>query len=106
MKTLIVLLIALLLLPVDAASAAKRPHVVVRKPAPPPVYPAQPIAYPIAAIVPLAILYDLNRRLNCLDPPDPLGLGGPGFDGKPTPPTNIMVPCYERRYLAGQPTPR
>lgn len=92
---------------INSAEAAKRkPHVVIQKPALPPPIPVQPIAYPVAAIPPLAIFYDLNRRINCLTPPDPLGLGGPGFDGKPTPPSNVMIPCYERRLIAQRPAPK
>src|SRR5262245_48002710 len=75
-------------------------------PAAPRPLPAQPESIPLAAVPPLLVLYDLNRRINCLVPPDPLGLGGPGFDGKPLDPAkgNVMIPCWQRR-AGGSPTP-
>lgn len=112
MKTIIIALLAMvsMLMP-TSVDARQRPHVVVhKKPLPLPPRPVQPIAYPpllVATVVvpPLAILYDLQRRTQCLDPPDPQGLGGPGFDGKPTPPTNVMVSAWERGACTPRVTP-
>src|SRR5262245_28335696 len=81
----------------------RRTSVIV--PAPLPV-PPQLESIPLIAVPPLLVLYDLNRRVNCLLPPDPLGLGGPGFDGKPMPVGNVMVPCYMRTAIAERPSPR
>src|SRR5262245_7343491 len=85
----------------SAAAARKKPHVVVPKYAVPRPLPAQPLAVPLVAVPPLLVLYDLNRRINCLDPPDPAGLGGPGFDGKPLDPAkgNVMIPCWQRSMM-------
>lgn len=85
----------------DAAAARKSPHVVIRKQAAPPPTPTQPIAIPLAVVPPLLVFYDLQRRVNCLQPPDPLGLGGPGFDGKPLDPAkgNVMIPCWQRQLM-------
>src|SRR5262245_28772568 len=89
MRTLYLALTAVMLLPATA-EAKKKPHVVIQKPLPP--APSQPVAItPLVAIPVIGVFYDLNRRISCLDPPDPLGAGGPGFDGKPTPPTNVMI---------------
>src|SRR5262245_11314337 len=89
---------------ISEAIAQQRARVVV--PAVPRPLPAQPESIPLIAVPPLLVLYDFNRRINCLDPPDPLGLGGPGFDGKPLDPAkgNVMIPCWQRR-AGGSPTP-
>lgn len=98
----VILAICMVLIAFEA-QAKKKPHVIINKPLPPYVS-TQPVPTPfvIATVIvpPLAVLYDFNRRMNCLSPPDPLSMGGPGFDGKPTPPTNVMVSCWERRYYA------
>jgi hypothetical protein len=103
--TLIILLFSLFSLSSQSqyAEAAKKrsPHVLIQKqPAPQPL-PLQPEAIPLLAVPPLLVLYDINRRVNCLNPPDPLGLGGPGFDGKPVDPAkgNVMIPCWQRRAM-------
>lgn len=101
-KIVIVLALLATTIPVEAK---KRPHVVIPKPLPP-IASVQPILPLIVVAPPLLVFYDLQRRLNCLQPPDPLGLGGPGFDGNPTPPGGVMIPCYERRALAGRPAPK
>lgn len=102
MKALFAIFCMALLVP-TAVEAKKRTHVIVQKPYPPYVS-TQPVPSPIliATIIapPLLVFYDFQRRANCLNPPDPLGLGGPGFDGKPTPPSNVMISCWERRYYA------
>src|SRR5262245_5827907 len=75
-----------------ATKPAKPPSIVIPKPLP--AYPLQPLAALAVVAPPLLVYYDLQRRVQCLDPPDPLGLGGPGFDGKPTPASGgVMVPC-------------
>ena len=88
------------------AKATPRTGVLI--PAAPRPVPPQAASIPLYAVPPLLVLYDLNRRLNCLNPPDPAGLGGPGFDGKPVDPAkgNVMIPCWQRRLMAGgTPTP-
>jgi len=90
MKHIILALAVLAIVP-SAYAAKKPPNVVIPKP-----LPVQPEGAMIFLAPPLLIFYDLNRRINCLNPPDPFGLGGPGFDGKPMPPGNIMTPCYLR----------
>ena len=97
MKTIIITLFALICA-ITAAEAAKkkRTHVVVPKPYPIQPTPLQTFGALAFVAPPLLVFYDLNRRVNCLNPPDPYGLGGPGFDGKPTPPTNVMIPACER----------
>src|SRR5262245_15808404 len=82
------------------AKATPRTGVLV--PAGPRPLPA-PESIPIIAVPPLLMLYDLNRRINCLVPPDPLQLGGPGFS-EPMPVGNVMIPCHLRR-AGGSPTP-
>ena len=108
MKKIIFTILASILLVFPAMAAKKKTKVIVPARqvaiAPQPVRPD--LAVPLIAVPPLLVLYDFNRRFNCLVPPDPAGLGGPGFDGKPTPPTNVMIPCYERRFLASQSPPR
>jgi len=96
MRTLAICLSLALVMP---AMAAKKPI----RPKPPNIVIPKPIPVPpgldtiaVIAIPPLAVFYDLNRRWNCLNPPDPLGMGGPGFDGKPMPVSGVMTPCYLR----------
>ena len=97
MRKLLLVLLAMVLV-TSVAEAAKK-----QKPPAPPPTPTQPIAYPWMFIPVIGILYDLNRRVNCLNPPDPAGLGGPGFDGKPVTPAtgNVMIPCWQRMQTAG-----
>jgi hypothetical protein len=92
------LAICILLVLATSTATAKRPHVVIPKPLPV-IKPTPLQAAGALAVVapPLLVFYDLQRRITCMNPPDPLGLGGPGFDGKPTPPSNIMVPACLRR---------
>jgi hypothetical protein len=98
MKKFLFTLMALSLVVPSAYAARKKPHVVITKPVP--VQPVHPIAVLAFVAPPLLVFYDLHRRASCDG--DYLGLGGPGFDGKPTPPTNVMIPAMERG-ACGQP---
>lgn len=107
MKRVTATIIAALTLAITLPAEAKRkPHVVINKPPPRPVQPiaTPPIQVLLTVAVPLAVLYDLNRRIYCLDPPDPAGLGGPGFSSPITPATgNVMTPGCQRAYAPTRP---
>ena len=106
-KAILALLALALLVPTAEAAKKRAPHVVIQKQIVPSPTPVQPIAVPLIAVPPLLVFYDFHRRLHCLTPPDPAGLGGPGFD-KPLDPAkgNVMIPCWQRRLMAGgTPTP-
>lgn len=104
MRALAVLISLSLIAP---AMAAKRPHVIIKKPLAPVVRPVPftPITMAFVVAPPLLIFYDLERRVSCAGAVDTLGLGGPGFDGKAQDPAlPVMIPCWQRR--AGQAMPK
>ena len=76
--------------------ARQRTRVVVQKP-----YPTtQPVAPIIYAVIPLGILYDMQRRTDCRG--DVLGMGGAGFDAKPTT-GNFLIPASQRSVCIAAP---
>lgn len=94
------LLLAALVLAVGvpAAEAAKRKEVYINKPSPPPVV-SQPIYYPMAAVPPVLVAFDLVRRTSC-DPAIAVSAGkcDPGFDTSPGCPLtgNFLLPAIKR----------
>src|SRR5215813_1262249 len=81
MKKFIFGLIILTSLLPGVVEAKKKPQVVIPKRiATLPTTPLQTVALLAFVAPPLLVFYDLQRRTTCMNPPDPLGLGGPGFD--------------------------
>lgn len=105
MRTTLAICLMFALIP---PALAKKPHVVIRKPVAPVVRPVPftPVTLAFVAAPPLLVFYDLERRTSCAGAVDTLGLGGPGFDGRPVGPGqgNVMTPCWQRRL--GQAMPK
>lgn len=102
MRKLLIIAMGFVIVIVAATDAlAKRKHVRIYKPSPP-VYPAHPIQYPLAAAVPLAVGFDLARRTSC-DPRIAVstGPGDPGFDPAGPKTGNWLVPAIYRSECQG-----
>jgi hypothetical protein len=90
MKTFIALVLALLVIAPDAASARTRVTIQKR----PPHVSTQPVP-PLAIVPPLAVAFDLIRRTSC-DPAVAVATGpnDPGFTSHPA--GNYLVPAIYR----------
>lgn len=98
MRAILIAVIALMLFPVTADARKK---VRIYKPSPPVV--AHPIQYPLAAVVPAVIAFDMARRTSC-DPRVAVGTGkgDPGFDPAFSPAIgNWLVPAIYRSQCGG-----
>jgi hypothetical protein len=98
-RFLLPLLIAIFMLPGGQVLARK--HVVIHKSPP---HASRQSVIPLAAVPPLLIFYDLQRRTSCEG--DVLGLGGAGFDASGPQTGNFLIPAVYRNECTPVVAPR
>jgi hypothetical protein len=98
-KTLLVVL--LIVVGGGTVDARARTKVRIYKEAPSQQPSQQPaLQVPVAVIPPLAVFYDLARRVDCRG--DVLGMGGAGFDAEPKT-GNFLIPAIYRKECQAKP---